>query len=453
MSEKKGGKARNVGSMGFGYFVNSAQEVSLPLLFPTLKNYFYPVLGNTHLAIIDGVRVIVQTFISPLWGMASDRFSRRRVLMFGTGLWGSLVIFCGLATEFWHLFAGWVIACLGIGALVPAGFGLLADLYGPHERGKAIGILNAIGMSGIVIGALGLGVLMGASEQGVDLGFFKFNQASGWRIGFIIIGVLSVMASLAMGILIREPSRGSAEPELDEALADLAAARFRFKVEDVKKILINKTMLLAFVQGFFVLTALFMIQRFFPTWMTEERGFETSQADMVFGVIIIGLVAGTLVGGVAADKAEEHWPDRGRAMASQLSILVSIPALASLVLFAYSLWVIIPVALVIAFFIEWTRRCALQPMIQNVMPPELRGTALALAEFFQGGVASILVIFLAFYSDKWSLDKAMLYGGCGCLALGFLVAFALYSTYPRDVEKARLIMSERRDMFESEARE
>jgi len=449
MSEKKSGKLRNVGSMGFGYFVNSAQEVSLPLLFPTLKNYFFPILGNTHLAIIDGLRVIVQTFFSPLWGMASDRFSRRRVLMFGTGMWGSLVIFCGLSTEFWHLLVGWVIACLGIGALVPAGFGLLADLYGPHQRGKAIGILNALGMSGIVLGALGLGALMGLSEKGVDLGIFTLNEASGWRVGFIIIGVMSILAALAMGTFIREPARGSAEPEFDEELADLAAAKFRFHVEDVKKILANKTMLFSFVQGFFVLTALFMIQRFFPTWMSEERGFETSQADMVFGVIVIGLVAGTLVGGVVADKAEQRRPDRGRAMVSQVSIIITIPALAVLVLFAYSLWAIIPAALVVAFFIEWTRRCALQPMIQNVMPPELRGTALALAEFFQGGVASVLVIFLAFYSDKWSLDKAMLYGGCGCLALGFLTAFALYATYPRDVARARLIMSERRDMFQN----
>lgn len=447
MSEKSASKLRNVGSMGLGYFVNTAQEVSLPLVFPTLKKFFSPVLENYHLALIDGVRVIIQTLLSPLWGIVSDRFSRKKVLVVGTGLWGGLVIFCGLSTQFWHLMAAWVVACLGIGALVPAGFSILADLYGPQERGKAIGILNALGMLGIVVGALGFGLIMGAAERGASLGFLDFNEAMGWRVVFFVVGAASVLAAVVMAVFVREPPRGSAEPELDEALADLAASRFRFKIADVKEIMKCGTILIAFAQGFFLLTALFLIQRFFPTWMHEERGFETSKADMVFGVIVLGLVVGTLTGGLIADWAERRWPDRGRALASQFSILVVAPGLALLVTRAHSIGAIIGASLVVAFFLEWTRRCTLQPMIQNVMRPELRGTALALAEFFQGGFASLFIIFIARYADRVGLTDTFLYWGCGCLAVAFIIAFGLYYSYPRDQARLREEMQKRREQI------
>ena len=452
MSEKPAGKARNIGSMGLGYFVNSAQEISLPLLFPAIKNSFVPVLTNSNLAVIDGVRVIIQTMISPLWGMASDLYSRKKVLVIGTGLWGGLTIICGFSTQHWHLLASWVVACIGIGALVPAGFSMLADLYGPQERGKAIGILNALGMLGLVAGALGLGVLMGMTES-KDGAAPVLAATAAWRYGFFAIGALSILAAVVIAVLVREPARGSAEPEMDGLIADLAASQFRFKAEDIKVILQNRTVLLAFLQGFFVLTSLFLLYKFFATWMVEERGFENSTADMVFGIIIIGLVIGTLVGGLAADRAERLKPARGRAMVAQLAIFMVIPAMAVLVTMAKGLPAIIGCASVIAFFIEWPRRSALQPMIQNVMPPELRGTALALAEFFQGGLASVLLIFLAMYSDRFSLDRAMLYGGCGCLSLAFLIGFGFYRTYPADLERQRLKMQKRRELIQGQGQE
>jgi predicted MFS family arabinose efflux permease len=446
MGEKSSGKIRNVGSMGLGYLVNSAQEISLPLLFPAIKESFVPALANANLAMIDGVRVIIQTLLSPLWGMASDYYSRKKALVIGTGLWGGLVILCGFSTQYWHLFASWVIACLGIGALVPAGFSMLADLYGPEERGKAIGILNALGMSGLIVGALGLGVLMGMTEAQPGSAP-SLPAPTAWRYGFFAIGGLSMAAAGVIAVFIREPARGSAEPELDDLIADLAASRFRFKAADVKLILSSRTVVLCFLQGFFVLASLFLLYKFFATWMVEERGFTNSTADMVFGIIIIGLVIGTLAGGVAADRAEKKRPSTGRAMAAQFAILMVIPAMAALVTVARSLGAIIALATIVAFFIEWPRRSALQPMIQNVMPPELRGTALALAEFFQGGLASVLLIFLAMYSDRFSLDQAMLYGGCGCLAVAFVCGFGFYRAYPADLAALRANMRRRREMI------
>jgi len=448
MNEKPTGRARNLLSVGFGYLVNTAQELSLPLLFPAIKQSIGG-LTNAHLAVIDGVRVIVQTLLSPLWGMASDFGSRKLTLVIGTGMWGTLVILCGFAQEVWHLLVAWVIACLGIGALVPAGFSMLADLYPPRERGKAIGMLNAIGMSGIIVAALGFGAIIGLAEGG-EGSAPALSLDAAWRIGFFGVGGLSLLAALVMAVFVREPPRGSAEPEMDEFLAELAASQFRFRVQDIKVILKTRTVLLSFVMGFFVLTSLFLLYKFFATWMVEDMGFRQSSADMAFGAVILGLVAGTLLGGVLADRAERRWPNRGRVLVAQFAILMVIPLMALLVTSVESLGAIVALAGGVAFFIEWPRRAALQPMIQNVMPPELRGTALALAEFFQGGLASILLIFLAVFSDRFSLSQAMLYGGCGCLALGLLAGFALYPVYGPDLARLRAQMAGRREQVEKD---
>jgi MFS family permease len=139
--EKKSERTKMIAGLGAGYFVNSAQELSLPQLFPAMQKSFTPVLANSAVTDIDSVRVLIQTFLTPVWGFLADRYSRKWVVVVGTGLWGGLAILCGFSHTYWQLLVSWVVSLLGLGALVPAGFSMLADRYGPAERGKAIGIL------------------------------------------------------------------------------------------------------------------------------------------------------------------------------------------------------------------------------------------------------------------------------------------------------------------------
>jgi len=110
VSQKGPGK-RIIAALGFGYFVNSAQELSISLNYPTISRSFSPALPLSGLAIINGWRIIIQTLITPLWGMAADRFSRKKVLVAGVGLWGGLAFLCGLAASYGQLFAAWERWC------------------------------------------------------------------------------------------------------------------------------------------------------------------------------------------------------------------------------------------------------------------------------------------------------------------------------------------------------
>ncbi len=427
--------ARIISALGFGYFVNSAQELSISLNYPTIMKAFTPALPLSALAIINGWRVIIQTLLTPLWGMASDRFSRKKVLVIGVGLWGGLTIFCGLSRTYSELFISWLICCLGLGSLVPAGFSMLADIYGPAERGKAIGFLNAIGMMGIFAVALGSGAML------------KAFPLEGWRMVFFIIGGISIFSALVMAILIKEPLRGSAEPELESVITEMAASQFRFKLKDLRQVFKSKSIWLMFLQGCFALAGLYLLLNYFTSWLTLELKLDPASADSIFAVVILGLVIGSVLAGFASDWAEKKFPGKGRIISSQFSLAILVPAMLGFILFAKTIILVIAFAFIIAFFVDWTRRSSLQPMIQNVMPPELRGTALALAEFFMGGIAMLMVMGFAKFADQEGLLKTFLYFGCGSWLISFLIAFPLYGFYPKEYARLREEMEKRREMI------
>jgi len=433
MSDKtKGLRARILTALGFGFFIDSAEDVALPMLFPAVRNSLG--LNYSALSVIDNVRIIFQTFSGPFWGMAADRFNRKWILVLGTGLWGIWTLVCGLVTNYWQLLAVRVIACLGLGCLYPAAFSMLADVFGPHQRGKAMGAISAIGMFGIVVGALTFGEMLGIPDVG-------------WRWAFIVLGLASVLSGLVIAVLIKDPVRGGAEPELEEVITREAAARFRFRIADVKEVLRSKTVWANFIQGVFVMTPINALTIFFVTWLVDDRGFSEAEAPTVFGGIVISLAVGSLVGGLVADWADTRWQRYGRIVVSQLSIALALPAMWYLLVHAMGLAAILAASIFAAFFLDWTRRGVQQPLVQNVIRPELRSTAMALMEFFHGAVASVVIMLFGGFADRFGLTKTLLVLACGFWVVALVVTVALYFVYPSEARRLREAMQERREII------
>ncbi len=431
----RGRGARLLAALGFGFFIDSAEDVALPMLWPAVRNALS--LSYAQLGYIDSIRVIFQTFSGPFWGMLADRFNRKRILVIGTGLWGLWTSICGLVTDYWQLLAVRVIACIGLGCLYPAAFSLLADTFGPRQRGRAMGTISAIGMLGIVTGALAFGSVVGISEQG-------------WRIGFIGLGLTSVLSGLVIAVLVKEPVRGAAEPELETVIDEESAARFRFRLQDVRELFKIKTVLVNFLQGIFMLTTINALATFYVTWLVDDRGFSESDAPLFFGGVVVALAIGNLVGGLVGDWAYRRWPKYGRAAVSQASIAIALPAMAYLFTRAMTIPAILICSLTAGFFLDWTRRGAMQPMVQSAVRPELRSTAMALTEFVNGAFASLVIILFGRYADRFGLSRTLLVLSCGFWGLAFLVTPLYYLVFPRDAQRLHEQMEERRKLIAGE---
>jgi predicted MFS family arabinose efflux permease len=100
-------------------------------------------------------------------------------------LLGLASILGALATSFPLLFASRILAGVGSGGVFPIALGLTSDLVSPEKRQVAIGRTLAGAMTGN---------LLGASASGL-IGDFL-----GWRGVLAVLGVLVIVASVAVGI-------------------------------------------------------------------------------------------------------------------------------------------------------------------------------------------------------------------------------------------------------------
>ena len=432
VSQSKGFRARILTALGFGFFIDSAEDVALPMLWPAVRTALG--LSYAQLGYIDSIRVIFQTFSGPFWGMLADRYNRKWILVIGTGVWGLWTSVCGLATDYWQLLIVRVVACIGLGCLYPAAFSILADAFGPEKRGRAMGTISAIGMFGIVAGALAFGEVIGISENG-------------WRIGFIGLGLTSVLSGLVIAILVKEPVRGASEPELEAVISETSAAQFRFKFAEVRELFRIKTVLVNFLQGIFMLTTINALATFYVTWLVDDRGFSEADAPLFFGGVVVSLAVGNFVGGSAGDWAFRRWPKYGRAAVSQISIAIALPAMWYLFTRATDTASILVCSILAGFFLDWTRRGAMQPMVQNAVRPELRATAMALTEFVNGAFASVVIILFGNFADQYGLSRTLLILTSGFWLVAFFVTPLYYLVYPNDSQRLHEQMQQRREII------
>jgi MFS family permease len=429
----KSGKGKTLLALSFGYFIDRGEEQAISVLFPTLQQLWG--LSYTNLGTIGTIRTLLQAIFTPFWGFLADRYSRKYVILFGTGLWGFWTLAVGFTNNFGQLLTIRAISGIGLGCLMPATFSLLSDSFPPERRGRALGLLEGFGIFGIVVGTLGLGMLATP-----DL----------WRWGFFALGAFSVISGLLVYLLVDEPIRGAAEPELAGKITAAAAADYRIQLSDVPKVLRIPTIWVAVLQGMAGTMPWVIMGLYFITWLVNERGLDESGAAIAFAGIVIGTVLSNIMGGFIGDYAEKVNPKYGRTIIGQFSIITGIPLTYWLLTGteSWSLPSLLALSLVTALFISWPGKGAKEPMMQGVTPPELRSVAYSVVAVIENGFSALVAIFAGWLADQIGLTQAMVWTIPVPWVVCALIFTAFYFTYPRDREKLRAEMSERASRLE-----
>jgi len=100
--------------------------------------------------------------------------------------------------------------------------------------------------------------------------------------------------------------------------------------------------------------------------------------------------------------------------------------------------------------IGWPGRGAKEPMMQAVVPPEMRSSAYSVVNFIEGGLSAFSSLIAGALADSIGLTNALLWTIpfpwiiCGI----FFTLF--YFTYPKDAEHVRVLMAQRREELLSE---
>lgn len=444
MPEKPKRSGKTLFALGAGYLIDRSEEQAMGVLSPIIQAVFG--VNYTMLGWMTTLRTIAQTISAPFWGYAADRWSRKKVLLFGTGIWGLWTIAVGLMPTFNGILVIRVLSGLGLGAFMPAAFSLLADHYPPQQRGRALGAVGGIGMMGVVLGVLALG--------------FVANESL-WRWGFIGLGSVSILSGLLIWWLVEELPAGAAEPEIGELVSAQNAPKYEIRWKDVFSVLRIPTIWVAIAQGVTGTMPWVVMGAYLINWMVKNLGFSNGiefnhprgSAPLVFAAIIIGSAIGNYLGGVIGDYADKKNGKYGRTIIGQFSVITGIPltyilltqgqnmSAAQMLIFAFF----------IAIMITWPGRGAKEPMMQAVVLPEIRSSAYSVVNLIEGGLSAFSGLIAGELADKIGLTNALLWTVPFPWVLCAILFTLFYFTYPKDAAKIHTLLEKRRDELQKQA--
>ena len=123
------------------------------------------------LAWVISAYMVALTVAVPIYGKLGDLYGRRKLMLFGLGLFTLASLFCGAAQSMEQLVLARVLQGIGAGGMVSVSQAIIGDLVPPRERGRYQGYFS--------------GMYATASVAGPVLGGFMTEYLS-WRWVFLI---------------------------------------------------------------------------------------------------------------------------------------------------------------------------------------------------------------------------------------------------------------------------
>lgn len=396
-------------------FLNFADRWVASAAAPLIQAEFH--LDDFRVGLLGTAFLLVYGVAAIPFGIWADRGVRKVVVGVGVLLWSCATVVSGLVLNYGQLLASRTFLGVGEAGYYPAGNSLLGDYFPKESRGRAMSIWNAGSALGIAVGFAGGGFVA---------------STYGWRAAFFFAAVPGLVLALA-AFTLREPLRGAAErmgPKLQETRqATLAGFRELARIRTLRATILARTVL------FFVLAS---AAYWLPTVLGRRFGLSVGAAGLLSGaVLVLGALAGTLLGGWAADRG------RHRRLGERAPLVVGIAGFVGGA-------VLMPVALlaplqagpvpifVPAFFLTvvavYLYAGPYDAITQNVVSPALRASAMTLtllvAHLFGDSYAPAAVGLL---SDRLgSLPLALLVTSVPLLLLAAAVAATGLGSIGRD---------------------
>jgi len=186
-----------LGVLNLSLVIIVAANSSLNVAIPTLIRELHAT--NSQLEwLVAGYSLVFAGLVMPM-GALGDRFGRKGVLQVGLSVFAFASLGGMFATSPWHLVAARVVMGVGGAMIMPATLSIVANVFPPEERAKAIAIWA---------GFAGAGVSVGPLTSGVLLDHFWFGS-------IFFVNVPIIAAALIAGAYLLPTSRDPRQQPLD----------------------------------------------------------------------------------------------------------------------------------------------------------------------------------------------------------------------------------------------
>ncbi|MFP3518114.1 MDR family MFS transporter [Pseudomonas sp. SIMBA_077] len=157
-------------------FLGALDQTIVAVSIPAISAQFKDV---SQLAWVISGYMVAMTVAVPIYGKLGDLYGRRRLMLFGMGLFTLASVFCGLAQNMEQLVLARIIQGIGAGGMISVSQAIIGDIVPPRERGRYQGYFSSM--------------YAVASVAGPVLGGFMTEYLS-WRWVFLINIPLGLMS-------------------------------------------------------------------------------------------------------------------------------------------------------------------------------------------------------------------------------------------------------------------
>lgn len=271
------------------YTLSFMDRVLISLLVEPISNELQ--ISDTQIGMLIGFGFVLFYSVMGLpFGALADRFNRRNLIVLGIIGWSLATAGSGVVHGFGGLLLMRALVGIGEATLTPAAMSTIADRFPVSKLGFATSLYS----SGVVIGsglALVFGGAMAQWALGTSLTLPLLGSYSGWRMTFLLVGLLGLPVAVILMLTMREAERGySAAPPPFAAIVTLIADHRQ-----------------AFAGCLFGLSSIVMANYasllWGPAYFNRTHGMSMSEIGLLFGAMNAGLgLTGILLGGYFADR-------------------------------------------------------------------------------------------------------------------------------------------------------
>ena len=270
-------------ALTFVYVLNFLDRQLLGILAKPIQDSLH--VTDEQLGLIGGLYfAMFYCFIAIPVGWLADRTNRVTILSLACAIWSAATIACGLATNYTQLVIARMTVGFGEAGGVPPSYAIITDTFRPGERGTAFGIFNL----GPPIGAA-LGIAFGASIAAL----------LDWRIAFIAIGAVGVVAAILVPLIVREPRRGAT----DAAPATAPAAAKAPFWGTVAMFFTHPVLMLAALGSGATQFVTYGLGNFAVLFLIREKGMNLPEIALWYALVVgFGMSAAMLFSGRVIDR-------------------------------------------------------------------------------------------------------------------------------------------------------
>ncbi|ABQ70201.1 major facilitator superfamily MFS_1 [Rhizorhabdus wittichii RW1] len=370
-------------------------------------------LSDAQLGLMGGLAfALFYTGLGIPIAMLADRRDRSRIMTAALAIWSLMTALCGFAQNFWQLFAARLGVGIGEAGGVAPAYTLIADLFPPERRARALALYSF----GIPIGSATGIVFGGVIATLID-----------WRSAFFIVGAAGLLLAPLFRRVVRDP-RG------DRPAAGATAVGLRTVIAT----LLTKPSFWLLSVGA-ACSSMMGYGLFFwlPSFFVRSFGISLLEASLGYGaILLVAGLAGIWMGGALSDRLASR-SKAYYALVPALAFVGTLPFYA-LGISAQSLLLSLALLLVpTALGLVW-----LGPVIaavQAVVPASMRSTASAIFLFVNNligiGIGTPAIGWISDHLKAQYGEEALRYAilsGTGFYVLATLFLLLAAWRLPRD---------------------